>query len=342
MPQPGTTAIWGDAAAWVPWAVWQAYGDRSVLADQFDSMATHARAIAANLEPTGIWTNGSQFGDWLDPDAPPEAPFKSKADPHVIATICAYRTARLTAQAAEVLGDLTAEAEFAALADRIRAGFTSEYVRDGVIESDCTAVYTLAIVFDILGDADRAVAGNRLADLVRASGHRISTGFAGTPFITDALTETGHLDDAYRLLLQTECPSWLYAVTMGATTVWERWDSMLPDGTINPGGMTSFNHYALGAVADWMHRTVGGLAPLEPGYSRILVAPRPGGDLTWAATELDTPHGRAAVRWELEGDQLQVRVTVPTGAEAVLRLPGTPDEVVGEGTHERTATEETV
>ena len=112
----------------------------------------------------------------------------------------------------------------------------------------------------------------------RKSGHRISTGFAGTPFITDALTTTGHLDDAYRLLLQRECPSWLYPVTMGATTVWERWDSMLPDGTINPGEMTSFNHYALGAVADWMHRTIGGVAPLEPGYQHgsDRAAPRAG------------------------------------------------------------------
>ena len=114
------------------------------------------------------------------------------------------------------------------------------------------------------------------------SGYRIPTGFAGTPFVLDALTSTGHLDEAYRLLLQRECPSWLYPVTMGATTIWERWDSMLPDGTINPGEMTSFNHYALGAVADWMHRTIGGIAPLEPGYSKVLIAPQPGGGIRWA------------------------------------------------------------
>ncbi len=162
-------------------------------------------------------------------------------------------------------------AHFRALADRTRAAFNEHYVDDdGIVTSDCTTVYTLAIVFGLLDDAIDAAAGDRLAELVRKSGHRISTGFAGTPFITDALAETGHLDDAYQLLLQRECPSWLYSVTMGATTVWERWDSMLPDGTINPGEMTSFNHYALGAVADWIHRTVGGLAPLEPGYSTVL------------------------------------------------------------------------
>ena len=159
----------------------------------------------------------------------------------------------------------------------------------GRIESDSATAYALAIVFGLLSDADRQAAGDRLAELVRAAGHRISTGFAGTPFVNDALTITGHLDDAYALLLQREAPSWLYAVTMGATTIWERWDSMLPDGSINPGEMTSFNHYAFGAVADWMHRSVGGLAPLEPGYRRILVAPQPGGGLTWARDEPRDP-----------------------------------------------------
>ena len=148
--------------------------------------------------------------------------------------------------------------------------------------------------------------------------------------MNDALTMTGHLDDAYALLLQREAPSWLYAVTMGATTIWERWDSMLPDGSINPGEMTSFNHYAFGAVADWMHRTVAGLAPLEPGYRRILVAPQPGGGLTWAETSLETPHGLAAVRWDLDGLRAARR---GDGARRAPRpccgSPGRADETVG-------------
>ena len=133
----------------------------------------------------------------------------------------------------------------------------------------------------MLGKADdelQRAAGQRLASLVRSAGNRIATGFAGTPVITDALTVSGGLDAAYELLLEKECPSWLYAVSQGGTTIWERWDSMLPDGTVNPGEMTSFNHYALGAVADWMHRTVAGLAPLEPGYRRILFRPSPAAD----------------------------------------------------------------
>lgn len=169
------------------------------------------------------------------------------------------------------------------------------------------------------------------------SGYRTSTGFAGTPYITDALTRTGHVDDAYRLLLQTECPSWLYPVTMGATTVWERWDSMLPDGTINPGQMTSFNHYALGAIADWMHRTIGGIEPLEPGYSAVRVAPRPGGGLTWANTALDSRHGRIEVRWRLADGELTVETSVPAGVRGVLALDGQPDVPLREGTHTHTA-----
>ena len=205
------------------------------------------------------------------------------------------------AETAALLGHADDAAAFRALADRTRVAFNEHYVSDdGTIRSDCTTVYTLAIVFGLLDEEKETLAGDRLAQLVAKSGHHISTGFAGTPFITDALTMTGHLDDAYQLLLQRECPSWLYPVTMGATTVWERWDSMLPDGTINPGEMTSFNHYALGAVADWMHRTIGGLSPAEPGYAAVRIAPRPGGGLTWAETALETAHGRIEVAWRID------------------------------------------
>ncbi|WP_024820931.1 family 78 glycoside hydrolase catalytic domain [Arthrobacter sp. 31Y] len=332
---PDTAAVWSDAAVWVPWALWTAYGDKRVLEEQFDSMTGHARRLRSKLSPNGLWDTGFQFGDWLDPDAAPDQPWAAKANKHVVATLCAFRTASLVTSAAAVLGDDAAAAEFGDMAGALRTSFTEHYVSDGVILSDCTTVYALAIVFGILGDADRDFAGDRLAELVAKSGFRISTGFAGTPFVTDALTDTGHLDEAYRLLLQTENPSWLYSVTMGATTIWERWDSMLPDGTINPGEMTSFNHYALGAVVDWMHRTIGGLAPLEPGYRRILIAPRPGGGLEWAETSVETPLGQASVRWELVDGRLEVTATVPEGSEAVLRLPGLDEEVVGPGQHVR-------
>ncbi len=336
LPDQETTAIWSDAGVWVPWALWEAHGDPTVLSDQFQSMAAHARRVRSLLSPNGLWDTGFQFGDWLDPHASPDRPGDAKADRGVIATACAYRTAHLVAQAARVLGRAAEQREFSEMATELRDAFNWHYVDCGLVTSDAPTVYALAIVFGLLEGEDRQRAGDRLANLVAENDFRISTGFAGTPFVNEALTETGHLDDAYRLLLERECPSWLYPVTQGATTVWERWDSMLADGTINPGEMTSFNHYALGAVADWMRRVIGGLAPLEPGYSTILVAPRPGGSLTWAETVLDTRHGRAQVHWTLDGDRLELQVQVPPHTSALIRLPNRPDELVGPGEHSRT------
>ncbi|GAA4158145.1 glycoside hydrolase family 78 protein [Gryllotalpicola daejeonensis] len=326
-----STAIWSDAAVWVPWTLFQAYGDRDVLERQFESMSAHLHHVKSLLSPTGVWENSFQFGDWLDPDAPPENPARAKADPAVVATACAFRSAAIVAEAAAVLGKAEAQREFEEFAAELRAAFNDAYVSDGVVKSDCTTVYALAIVFGLLDAKDESAAGSRLAELVAAAHYRVSTGFAGTPFITDALTKTGNLDAAYRLLLERECPSWLYPVTMGATTVWERWDSMLPDGTINPGQMTSFNHYALGAVADWMHRVVGGIAPLEPGYSSVLIAPQPGGGLTEAETSLETRHGRVTVRWAIENGALTVDAELPEGVGGVLRMAGRGDQELSGG-----------
>ena len=334
LPALESTAVWSDAAVWVPWALWQAYGDRGVLEDQFDSMAAHVRRVESLTSPTGLWDTGFQFGDWLDPTAPPEDPLLAKADPGVVATACLFRSATLVAETAALLGHHD-EAHFREVASQTRAAFVQHYVdAAGRIASDAVTVYALAVAFGLLDAGPQELAGERLAELVREGGHHIQTGFAGTPFVTDALTVTGYLDDAYALLLQRECPSWLYPVTMGATTVWERWDSTLPDGTINPGEMTSFNHYALGAVVDWLHRTVAGLAPLEPGYARVLVAPQPGGGLTWARTGLQTRHGAVAVSWSHpEGGDLELEVTLPDGVSGIVRLPGEADREIGSGTH---------
>jgi alpha-L-rhamnosidase len=332
--EPDSTAVWSDAAVWVPWALWQAYGDRQVLEDQYDSMAAHVRRVESLLSPTGLWDKGFQFGDWLDPTAPPENPILAKADNGVVATACLYRSASLVAEAAALLGRED-QGYFEDLARRTRAAFNEHYVDDdGRITSDAVTVYALAITFGLLDEGQRRLAGERLAQLVAEGGYHIQTGFAGTPFVTDALTTTGHLDDAYRLLLQRECPSWLYPVTMGATTIWERWDSMLPDGTINPGQMTSFNHYALGAVVDWMHRTIGGLAPLEPGYAKVLVAPQPGGGLTWARSSLRTRHGLVSVSWSTEGaDGFTLDVELPDGVTALVRLPDGQESELSAGRH---------
>jgi alpha-L-rhamnosidase len=331
-PRPATVAMWSDAAVWVPWALWQAYGDRTVLEDQYASMIAHARRVESLLSPTGLWDTGLQLGDWLDPQAPPGEPFKAKADSHVVATACFYRTARTVADTAELLGKADDARHFRLVAGRVRAAFSQHYVEENAtIQSDCATVYALAIVFGLLDDLMTARAGDRLSALVTENDYRISTGFAGTPYVTDALSQTGHLDDAYRLLLERGCPSWLYSVTMGATTIWERWDAMLPDGTVNPGQMTSFNHYALGAVADWIHRTVGGIAPLDPGYGGVLIAPQPGGGLTWATARLETVRGLIEVHWRQTEQDLTVEAAVPAGVTGVIRLPGQPDRELVSG-----------
>jgi alpha-L-rhamnosidase len=240
---------------------------------------------------------------------------------------------------AATLGETTDAAHYTSLAAEAKAAFIGAYVGDdGRMTSDAQTAYALALEFDLLPDELRAPAAARLAALVRAGGNRIGTGFVGTPLVTDALSANGQLDAAYDLLLEKECPSWLYQVGMGATTVWERWDSMRPDGSVNPGSMTSFNHYALGAVVDWMHRVVAGLAADAPGYRRIRVAPRPGGGLSSASARHRTPFGEAAVSWRIDAGVLHVTAELPVGTTGVLALPGQPEEEVGHGTHTRSVT----
>lgn len=321
----GGAAAWGDAAVVVPWVLYQRYGDRTILADQFDSMTAWVDHIASKAGESYLWDTGFQFGDWLDPTAPPERPGEARTAKEIVATAYFAYSADLVAQAATVLERPEAHAQYAALAKRVKAAFARRYVTpDGRMMSDAETAYALAIVFELLESAEqRQHAGNRLAQLVKLSGYHIRTGFVGTPLICDALCLTGHRDTAYQLLLQQECPSWLYPVTMGATTVWERWDSMLPDGSINPGEMTSFNHYALGAVADWMHRTIGGIALGQPGYRHIEFAPQPGGQLTCCQTTLQTPYGKTACKWQIVDGMIELHVTVPPNCTATVHIPNT-------------------
>ncbi len=332
VPINATTAIWGDAAVWIPWTLWQAYGEVKVLEEQWSSIRAHVRAVERLLSPDGVWDAGYQFGDWLDPTAPAENPLQSATDKGLVATACAYRTAVMAAEAAEVLGLQDDHARFLGLAERLRRGFVERYVEHADSTCDTPTAHTLAIVFGLLDEPRRVKAGDRLAELVTKSGYRIQTGLAGTPFILDALAETGHEEEAYRLLLQTAPPSWLYQVTMGATTMWERWDAMLPDGSLNSDSMTSFSHYVFGSVADWMHRRIAGVAPLEPGYAKVLISPQPGGDLSWARTRLATRFGEIAVSWEQsEFGVFDLLACVPEGATARVVLPDGTSSEVGSG-----------
>lgn len=334
--RPG--AVWGDVAVLTPWVLHERFNDRKILADQYASAKAWVDLLDRLAGEDHLWNEGFQLGDWLDPNAPPERPSEAKTDKHLVASAYFAWSARHLARIAGVLGKPEDELHYLELAGAVAEAFAAEYILpNGRMTSDAQTAYALAIVFDLFpGTELRQLAGKRLAGLVRQAGNRIATGFAGTPVITDALTAVGELDAAYDLLLEKECPSWLYSVEQGGTTIWERWDSLLPDGTVNPGEMTSFNHYALGAVADWMHRSVAGLAPLEPGYRRILFRPQPGGGLRWASTAHETPYGRAAISWRVRDTGLWVHIEVPTGTAARLELPGQEPAEVGPGTYEYT------
>jgi alpha-L-rhamnosidase len=335
--QAQPAAVWGDVAVTAPWLLYERYADVELLRNQYRSMCAWVDQVAGIAGERGLWDTGFQFGDWLDPAAPPDRPGAARTDPHLIATAYLARSARMLAQVAALLGEEADHRRYAGLAAHIGDAFTDEFVTpNGRLASDAQTAYAVALTADLLDKADqRDRAGRRLVELVRDEDHHVGTGFVGTPLICDALTAVGADDSAYHLLMQRECPSWLYPVTMGATTMWERWDSMLPDGSVNPGEMTSFNHYALGAVADWMHRTVAGLAPAAPGYRRILVRPRPGGGLTRASAAHESRYGRIEVAWRRAGGRLDVDVTVPPGVTALIQLPDptfTPVEA-GPGRH---------
>jgi alpha-L-rhamnosidase len=329
-------AAWGDAAVIVPWVLYQRTGDAELLRRQYPSMRAWVDQVEKAAGETHLWNTGMQLGDWLDPAAPADNPAEARTDRSLVATAYLAHSAALLSQTAGVLGNHDDHRRYAGLADATRVAFRREFVSpNGRLVSDAPTALALALRFDLLEPEQRDTAGQRLVALVRSADHRVATGFVGTPIICDALCDVGAFDTAYHLLTQDKCPSWLYPVGMGATTIWERWDSMLPDGSINPGDMTSFNHYALGAVADWMHRTVAGLAPTGPGYRTIRVAPHPGGGLAHAAATHETPYGRAEVAWTRDSDELRVEVLVPAGVTAEIDLPDPSWAVrtVGVGRH---------
>jgi alpha-L-rhamnosidase len=323
------TALWGDVAVNLPWVLYEEHGDASVLERQYPSMTAFVDQVEGRLDEDGLWSSGFQLGDWLDPDAPASNAAAGRTDRFFVASAFFCRTTDQMARIAAVLGKDEDAARYARLHDRVRAAFRREWVTStGRLANESQTAYALAICFDLLDEGQTARAGERLAELVAKAGFTVATGFAGTPLVADALTKGGQLGTAYRLLLQEQCPSFLYPLSKGATTTWERWDAIMPDGSLNSTGMTSLNHYALGAVAAWLHRVVGGLAPAAPGYAALRVAPRPGGGLTHAKATKDTPHGRASVSWADRDGVRTVEVLVPQGVNAEVVLPDHPDRLV--------------
>ncbi|NHI15737.1 alpha-L-rhamnosidase [Microbacterium excoecariae] len=325
-------AGWADAATIVPWAVYVAGGSDEVLRQQLRSMrrwVEHLRRRAG--ESVVLPTEPFQYGDWLDPDAPGERPWEAKVSSDFVANAFYVHSARLLARAEGVVSPGTsAESEYHALADRVAAATWQRWGSEAV-ETQTGAA--LALEFDIAPAAERERVADLLAANVRAEAGRIATGFLGTPLVLFALSHTGHLAEAYLMLLRREAPSWLYQVDRGATTVWERWDAILPDGRIHSGAMDagsaadgegsmlSFNHYAYGAVIDWVYRTVAGLAPDAPGYRVARVAPRPAAGMDRASAAIDTAYGTLAIDWHLEDGDFVADLDVPFGVTAALDLP---------------------
>lgn len=326
-------AAWGDASVIVPWVLYQRFGDLKILSDQYQSMGAWVNLIERTAGESRLWDKGPQFGDWLDPAAPPDQPGDARTPSYIVATAYFAHSAQLLGQISELLGKSEDAAHYHALADQVREAFIAEYLTaNGRVISDSATAYAMALEFALFGSPiQREHAGKQLAELVKENGYHINTGFVGTPLICDALCKAGEYDAAFRLLVQVECPSWLYPVTMGATTIWERWDSLLPDGKVNPGEMTSFNHYAFGAVADWLHRIVAGLSPAEPGYHRLLIKPVIGVGLTYAWARHKTPYGMAESSWKVVDGQIEIKVVVPPNTTAEIFLPGKETEPIKVG-----------
>lgn len=331
----GPIAGWGDAIAILPRVLADAHGDEALLDELYPAMRAWVEVVQRALDEDGLWTAGRQLGDWLDPNAPPNAPARGRTDTEIVATAYAVKTARLVSSIAAGLGHDDDAARFAGAAERSRRAYVDTYVSpNGRMMCDTQTAYAVTIAFDLVEEPLRTRIGERLAQVVRRDGFHIATGLIGTSVIAQALEATGHADAAERLLLQTESPSWLFPVTVGATTVWERWDGLRPDGTLNPGAMVSFNHVALGSVADWLHTGVAGLSPAAPGYRRVRIAPTVLRGIDHARAVKETPYGEAASGWERVADGIRVTATIPPNATGEVELPDGRRLQVRSGAHE--------
>lgn len=319
---------WGDAATLVPWILYETYGDLQVLDRQYPSMRAWVDYGISRLGPDGVWSGDFHLGDWLDPGAPSDKPYCATTDRDFIATAYLSLSTRRVAQAADALGYCSEAASYEVLSRNIAAAAWQRWRAAAVTtQAGCG----IAIMLDIAPEHELAEVGQRLADLVGENGGRIATGFLGTPLLLPALSRTGQYAAAYSLLLNRQCPGWLYQVDRGATTMWERWDAVGEGGEYHSGmmnteeanSMISFNHYAYGAVSAWLYRSVAGLAtdPAYPGFGRIRFAPEPGGDLSWASARLVTGYGETAIRWDVVDGGLDVELVVPAGATGCFHCP---------------------
>ena len=324
----GGSSAWSDAAVICPWEIYRTYGDKAVLEEQFDSMKAWIDWMRERSE-NGRRSDGSHFGDWLGLDSP-EGSYKGATPEDLIATAYYKYSTELFIKAAHALGRDVAKYEN--IPAEAAAAFRREYMENGRVKNATQTACVLALYFDITDD--RAATATQLNELVKRAGH-LETGFVGTPYLLHALSDNGYAETAYDLLLRREYPSWLYPISKGATTVWEHWDGIKPDGTMWSTDMNSFNHYAYGAVADWMYGAAAGINsdPDRPGFEHIIFRPVTDRRLDFVKASIDTRRGTVASEWRRENGRIKYIFTVPEGCGASVVIGGEKHEV-GAGTHE--------
>lgn len=309
------TPGWGDAGVICPWTIYEVYGDRRILEQHLPAMIQWVEYLSKNSE--GLIRSGdrgSDYGDWLS--------INDNTPKDLIGTAYFAYSTHLVAKSCEVLGRSEDATRYEQLFQKIKAAFIKRYVAvDGRVKGDSQTAYLLALKFDLLPDSLRAKAAQCLEDNIKAKGWHLSTGFLGVGYLLPVLEQVGKADVAYRLLLQDTYPSWLFPVSHGATTIWERWDGWTPDKGFEDPGMNSFNHYALGACGEFLFGSIGGIRSEGPGYKTILINPLIGEGLTWAKTRYDSIHGEIATSWKIDSHRFALDVTVPANTKAKVCIP---------------------
>ena len=325
--RPESAAGWSDAGVIIPWNMYVVYGDKRIVEGQYPSMKAYLEYVRKAAK-NDLWNMGFQFGDWLSyrvDDSKGMIGQKSAVTDNYMVAQCFYAyTVELMIKSARLLGKSDDVKDFESLLERVKKAYRQEYVTPGGrLISETQTAYVLALQFDMLPEEQRPTAVKRLVDNIKSYNYHLTTGFLGTPFLTSALTRFGQAETAYKLLLQETYPSWLYPVKMGATTIWERWDSQKPDSTFQDPGMTSFNHYAYGAVGDWMYRSIAGIDTREDvaGYREIIIKPIPGGGLTFASGSLETYYGKVVSAWKKDANGFSLNVEIPANTNATIYIP---------------------
>jgi alpha-L-rhamnosidase len=324
---------WADAATIIPWNMYLAYGNKKILEEQYPGMKAWVEYMRSSSRDD-LWNKGFHFGDWLfyrpNDDNDGRA---AVTDKYLIAQCFYAHSTQLLINAAKVLGKTEEADAYAALLQKIKDAFVKEYLTpNGRLVSGTQTAYVLALNFDMLPEPLREQAAQRLVDNIKAYNYHLTTGFLGTPYLCHVLSRFGYDSTSYKLLLQETYPSWLYPVKMGATTIWERWDGIKTDGSFAPASMNSFNHYAYGAIGDWMYRSIAGLDTYEegPGYKHSKIRPVIGGGLTSAAATLQTFYGQLSSRWKVENDSLLLDVDIPANTKATVYVPAANADAVTE------------